>query len=94
MITPNIFEILRVCFSIARKIIFYLPRTVLIAEIFQIMHDVMKSLNKTQDVRNHMFLDFHILNSANKIKAVMVIFGNEIKEVNSQYYYNRFLRKN
>jgi len=58
------------------------------------MHDVMKSLNKTQDVRNHMFLDFHILNSANKIKAVMVIFGNEIKEVNSQYYYNRFLRKN
>ena len=81
MITPNIFEILRVCLSIGRKIIFYLPRTVLIGEIFEIIHDVMKSTYSTQDIQNNMFLDVHILNSANKIKAVMVIFGNEMKEV-------------
>jgi hypothetical protein len=83
MITPNIYDIVRVCLSIGRKIIFYLPRTILIGEIFEILIEVIKSSNQTKYSKDHMYLDVHILNSANKIKAVMIIFGNELKEVNN-----------
>lgn len=95
MITPNIFEIIRVCLSIGRKIIFYLPRTILIGEIFEILQDVVKSTNREKDFQSHMYLDIHILNSANKIKAVMLIFGNELKEVILQkIILYRFRKKN
>jgi hypothetical protein len=81
MITPNIYEIIRVCMNIGKKIIFYLPRTIMIGEIFEILRDVIKSTDQSRYSRDHMYLDIHILNSANKIKAVMLIFGNNIKEV-------------
>jgi hypothetical protein len=81
MITPNIYDIIRVCLKIGRKIIFYLPRTILLGEIFEILQDVIKSTNPNKYPIDSMYLDIHILNSANKIKAVMLIFGNDKKEV-------------
>lgn len=81
MITPNIYDIIRVCLKIGRKIIFYLPRTILLGEIFEILQDVVKSTNPNKYPIDNMYLDIHVLNSANKIKAVMLIFGNDKKEV-------------
>ena len=84
MIVPNIYDIIKVCLNIGKKIIFYLPRTIIIGEIFEILHDVIKSTNQLKYPRDNMYLDIHILNSANKIKAVMLIFGNDPKEVKFQ----------
>jgi len=81
MITPNIYDIIRVCLKIGKKIIFYLPRTILLGEIFEILQDVIKYENLNKFPLDYMYLDIHILNSANKIKAVMLIFGNDVKEV-------------
>ena len=67
--TPNIFKIINVCFTIANKIIFYLPRTTILEEFFEIIDEITCKENE-----GFLFVDIHILNSANKIKAVMIIF--------------------
>jgi hypothetical protein len=75
---PNIFEIIRVCLSIANKILFYLPRTLMIEEFYEIIDKILFDRDKKyQDI----YIDIHILNSANKIKAILLIFGNDIKKV-------------
>ena len=53
----------------------------MLGEIFEILQDVIKSTNPNKYPIDNMYLDIHILNSANKIKAVMLIFGNDKKEV-------------
>ena len=60
---------IKVCFSIANKIIFYFPRTTLLEEFFEIIDDM-----TTNENEGFVFVDIHILNSANKVKAVMLIF--------------------
>ena len=67
--TPDIYKIITVCFSLANKIIFYLPRTTLLEEFFEIIDEI---VGKDND--GFQFVDIHILNSANKVKAVMLIF--------------------
>jgi len=75
---PNIYEIIRVCLSIAGKILFYLPRTLMLEEFYEIIEDILLEKDKKyQDI----FIDINILNSANKIKAILLIFGNDIKKV-------------
>jgi hypothetical protein len=69
MMTPNIFLILKTCFSIAPKIICYFPRTTLLEEFFDILDEICG-----KDIDSFLFTDIHILNSANKVKAVMLIF--------------------
>ncbi len=68
MMTPNIYQILKTCFSIANKIICYFPRTTLLEEFFDIIDDICGKENE-----GFLFVDIHILNSANKVKAVMLI---------------------
>ncbi len=75
---PNIYEIIRVCLSHADKILFYLPRTLMVEEFFNIIEEILLTRDKTyQDIH----IDIHILNSANKIKAILLIFGTDIKKV-------------
>jgi hypothetical protein len=76
--SPNIYSIIKVCLSIGKKIIFYLPRTTMLTEFYNILDNI---LNK-----NFIFVDIHILNSANKIKAVMLVFGENIEEKVKSYY--------
>ncbi len=87
--TPNIQEIIKVCLNIGKKIIFYFPRTTLLTEFFEIMDEIIKERDnlKNESVKDisrkgYIYTDIHILNSANKIKAVMLVFGNDIIEVN------------
>jgi hypothetical protein len=76
MMTPNIYDIIRTCLSIAKRIICYFPRTSLLTEFFEILDEILGP-----DSKSHIYVDIHILNSANKIKAVMLVFGNELSEV-------------
>lgn len=72
MMTPNIVSILKVCFSIAKKVVFYFPRTTLLEELFDVISEVYESTEE-----GCYFGDVHILNSANKVKAVMLIFEKD-----------------
>ncbi len=76
MIRPNIYEIIRVCLSIARNIIFYLPRTILLEEFYEILSNCLGKQHS-----EIIYTDIHILNSANKVKAVMLFFGPDINKV-------------
>lgn len=74
MMTPSITDIVKTCLKIAKKIIFYLPRTLDVEELFEILDTFTMK-------KDNIYLDIQILNSANKTKAVLLIFGNEIAEV-------------
>jgi hypothetical protein len=93
MITPNILDIIRVCLTIAKKIIFYLPRTIMLEEFFEVLEEMINKskFNKSFWGKNLIYVDIHILNSANKIKAVMLVFGNNINDVKLFKKYNTIL---
>ena len=69
---PDISEIIKVSLKIVKYIMFYVPRTLLLDELFGIINEI----NKSQ----RLFFDIHILKSANKIKALLIIFGYEINK--------------
>ena len=72
---PDIFEIVKVCLRITNNIMFYVPRTLILDELFDIISKI-KGINR-------IFFDVHILRSANKIKALLIIFGYNIdKKIN------------
>jgi len=79
--TPNIYDIIKVSLNISKNIIFYLPRTLLIDELFEILSTILNLQNSGSGDR--IFFDVHVLKSAKKIKALMIIFGHDIKEVNN-----------
>jgi hypothetical protein len=79
LMTPNIYDIIKVSLNIAKNIIFYLPRTLLLDELFEILSKILNS--ETPGSGDRIFFDVHVLKSAKKIKALMIIFGNDIKEV-------------
>jgi hypothetical protein len=67
---PDIAEIIKVCLRISKYIMFYVPRTLMLEELF----DIISKING----KNRLFFDIHILKSANKIKALLIIFGYDI----------------
>ena len=68
--TPDINEIVKVSLRISKYIMFYVPRTLMLEELFGIVSDIKKN--------NNIFFDIHILKSANKIKALLIIFGYDV----------------
>jgi len=81
--SPNIFDIVRTSLQIAPRIIFFLPRTLQLDELHQIIEKV--QIESEKGARDILF-DVHILNSANKIKALMIIFTNDLSSVNLNFY--------
>lgn len=76
LMKPSIYDIIRVSLKIAKKIMFYFPRTLLMEELFDILSEI---LNKQRlGSGDRLFFDVHILKSAMKIKALLIIFGNDI----------------
>ena len=67
---PNIYDIIKISLKVSKHIMFYLPRTLFLEELFNIISDINKS--------DRIFFDVHILKSANKIKALLIIFGYDI----------------
>ena len=68
--TPNIYDIVKMSLKVSKHIMFYVPRTLLLEELFDILSEINKS--------DRIFFDVHILKSANKIKALLIIFGYDI----------------
>ena len=68
--SPDIHEIIKVSLRISKYIMFYVPRTLMLEELFGIVSDIKKNSN--------IFFDIHILKSANKIKALLIIFGYDV----------------
>ena len=53
MMKPDIKEIIKVCLTIGKKIIFYLPRTTMINEFYNILDDALCSKGL---IYNHIFI--------------------------------------
>jgi len=70
--TPDISEIIKVSLKIVKYIMFYVPRTLMLNELFGIISEINKN--------ERLFFDIHILKSANKIKALLIIFGYDINK--------------
>jgi len=86
LMTPNIYEIIKTSLSISKNIVFYLPRTLILDELFEILSSILN--NQNIGTGDRIYFDVHVLKSAKKIKALMIIFGHDIKEVtiNKNFY--------
>jgi trimethylguanosine synthase len=71
-IEPNIYEIIRVSKQISSNLMFYLPRNTDIQELLGILNDL--DLGDT-------FAEIKLLQSAHKIKAILVCFGDEYNHI-------------
>lgn len=69
MVTPDIQEIIKKSLTVGKNLMFYLPRNIDIKELFDLLNEATK-----QDI---IFLDVYMLESANKIKAILLIYGVE-----------------
>jgi hypothetical protein len=81
LMTPNIYDIIKTSLSLAPNIIFFLPRTLVMDDLLEILYTVL--LEKNIDP-NKIFLDIHILKSGNKIKALLIFFGPDCETEISQ----------
>lgn len=73
MVTPDILSIIQKSLSVGKNLMFYLPRLIDINELFELINEVTQ-----QDI---LFLDIHILESANKIKAILFMFGPNVSQI-------------
>jgi trimethylguanosine synthase len=80
LMTPNIYDIIKTSLNIAKNIIFYLPRTLILDELFNILSSILN--DQTPGSGDRIYFDVHVLKSAKKTKALLIIFGHDIKEVN------------
>jgi hypothetical protein len=71
-IEPNIYEIIKVSKQISSNLMFYLPRNTDIQELLGILNDLDYGDN---------FAEIKLLQSAHKIKAILVCFGEEYNHI-------------
>ena len=82
--TPDISEIIKVSLRIVKYIMFYVPRTLRLEELFDIISEIKG--------KKRLFFDIHILKSANKIKALLIIFGYDIDNLIKEKEIDEYLR--
>lgn len=96
-VTPDISDIIKISLEISPNLIFYLPRNTNIEELFSIIGKVIvdKIDNKNYtNVKNSeddyltnfmedptLFAEVHILNSASKVKALLIYFGERYNQM-------------
>lgn len=74
--TPNIIDIIKVSLSIAKNIIFYLPRNLILDDLYGLISTIQ---NETLDTSgDNLSFDVRILKSSQKLKALVIIFGHDI----------------
>ena len=73
LMKPDISEIIKMSLKVSKHIMFYLPRTLMLEELFEIISEI--------NHEDRLFFDVHILKSANKIKALLIIFGYDINKI-------------
>lgn len=77
MVTPDITEIVKKSLQIGKNIMFYLPRNIDIMELGEILFSVTSNPN--------IYLDIHLLESANKLKAILLIYGYDLNSSISKF---------
>ena len=77
--TPDIVEIVKVSLSIAKKILFYLPSNLNLDELFDICWQVKNQIKENSG--KNLFFDIKILKSNDRIKTLLIIFGENINDV-------------
>ena len=82
--TPDISEIIKVCLRISKYIMFYVPRTLMLEELFEIISKI--------NGKKRLFFDIHIIKSANKIKVLLIIFGYDIDSKIGEKEIDEYLR--
>ena len=78
-IHPDIGLIINKALTISNNIIFYLPRNTDLKELCDILYDVHSYID--DDYYGTFFLDVKYLCSANKIKAILVLYGTNFSPV-------------
>jgi len=73
MVTPDIHNIIKKSLEVGKNLMFYLPRLIDINELFELIHEV--------NQKDIVYLDIHILESANKIKAILFMFGPNVAQI-------------
>lgn len=95
-INPDIEKIIEKSLKISKNIIFYLPRNTDLEELANLLNEYDKEGIKS--VNNTILLDVQYLNSASKIKAILVLYGpkfNSIKiKLIREFLINSVFRKN
>jgi hypothetical protein len=84
---PNIEKILDTSFNLSENIILYLPRNIEIEELITLIFQSYERirLKNGKDFDTTLFCDIHILNSANKTKALLVLVGEMFNSVNKYF---------
>lgn len=88
---PDITEIVRVSLTLADNILFFVPRNLDLDELFEICSDIKNEIEENSGKK--LFFDIKILKSNNKIKALLIIFGQNVNEVFRRYNLEDFLNK-
>jgi predicted RNA methylase len=86
---PDISEIIKTSLEISQNLIFYLPRNTDIQELFSLISDVIsqneKIYSKYKDDDDEfdptLYAEVQMLNSAGKVKAILVLFGNKFNHI-------------
>ena len=95
-ITPDIDKIIEKSFKISKNIILYLPRNTDLEELANIIYKYDK--NDIESLSNTILLDVKYLNSASKVKAILVSYGPKFNTVKvklvKKYIINSIFQKN
>ena len=88
---PDIIDIVRVSLSVAKNILFYLPRNLDLDEFFDICSEIKNEIEKNSG--KNLFFDIKILKSNDRIKTLLIIFGHNINEVFTKVDLENFIEK-
>ena len=67
----------------AENLIFYLPRNTQIDELFSILNEIVQVEDESDPT---LYAEVQILNSANKVKAILVFFGKNFNKISIYMY--------
>lgn len=90
--TPNLYEIMRVSLSLAKKIIFYLPRNLILEDLYVIISNIQNEIENGSG--NQLWFDVRVIKSNCKIKALIIIFGYELADIINENDMNDYLVRN
>lgn len=86
---PNVYDIIRVSLSLSKNIIFYLPRNLILDDLYFIISDIKNEIENGSG--NQLCFDVRIIKSNHTIKALLVIFGYEVNDIINQSDMNDYL---
>ena len=91
LMRPDITEIIRVSLNVADNILFFLPRSLNLDELFDLCSAVREEIKEGSG--KNIFFDIQIIESNGRIKALLIILGHHIKDYFSRHKLEKFVNK-